>query len=300
MTVLSAILPGARQVRAPLAAGATWLLTIWLAIEPGLAESTKATGIYASLVRLSDATGNAVVLAVIGFLAYMLGSVTTSAVLALARDALPKAHRGNPVRSLVLARVFAADARLREHTEIASLDEAAARPEARDLFAPPAEEPFVRDGDNPVQITENLEVRIRRYGSWREAKLQLLSKDPQLYAELDRHEAERELRLALLAPLLALTIVVAVRVGPWYASLALAVTGLALLWVLKVQAAMAREWSERVLLDVIRNGTVTVPLLEQLDHDVDLLIQRLDRAEANADSLAKSDQRRREEAPNHA
>jgi hypothetical protein len=114
MNVLSAILPGARQVRAPLAAGATWLLTIWLAIEPGLGEPNKATGIYASVVRLSDATGTTVVLAVIGFLAYMLGSVTTSAVLALDRYVLPKASRGNPIRSLVVAKVWAAEDRLRE------------------------------------------------------------------------------------------------------------------------------------------------------------------------------------------
>jgi hypothetical protein len=282
MNVLSAILPGARQVRAPLAAGATWLLTIWLAIEPGLGEPNKATGIYASLVRLSDATGTTVVLAVIGFLAYMLGSVTTSAVLALDRYALPKASRGNPIRSLVVAKVWAAEARLREHTDVASLGEAAARPEARGLFAPPAEAPFVRTDDGPGQIRANLELRIRRYGSWRESKLQLLSADPQLYAEVDRHEGERELRLALLAPLFALTIVVAARIGPWYASLAVVATGLAVLWILKLQATMARESSERVMLDVVRNGTVTVPLLEQLDRDVDVLIQRLQPAETNS------------------
>jgi hypothetical protein len=261
MNVLSAILPGARQVRAPLAAGATWLLTIWLAIEPGLGEPNKATGIYASVVRLSDATGTTVVLAVIGFLAYMLGSVTTSA---------------------VLAKVWAAEDRLREHTDVASLGEAAARPEARGLFAPPAEAPFVRTDDGPGQIRANLELRIRRYGSWRESKLQLLSADPQLYAEVDRHEGERELRLALLAPLFALTIVVAARIGPWYASLAVVATGLAVLWILKLQATMARESSERVMLDVVRNGTVTVPLLEQLDRDVDVLIQRLQPAETNS------------------
>ena len=98
MGVLSALLPGARQVRRPLAAGVTWLLAIWLAIEPGLEEPDEATGIYASLIRLSDAAGKGAVLALIGFLAYMFGSVTTSAVLALDRHALPRASRSNPIR----------------------------------------------------------------------------------------------------------------------------------------------------------------------------------------------------------
>jgi hypothetical protein len=76
--------------------------------------------------------------------------------------------------------------------------------------------------------------------------------------------------------------VAAARVGPWYASLAVVVTGLAVLWILNVQATMARESSERVMLDVVRNTTVTVPLLEQLDADVEVLIQRLHPAEENS------------------
>src|SRR6185436_15667412 len=98
-----ALLPGARQVRAPLAAGAAWLLAVWLAIEPGLADPKNATGIYASLVRLGDLTGSAVVLGAIGFLAYLVGSVTTTAAMAVDARRAPRASAGNPIRSLVIA-----------------------------------------------------------------------------------------------------------------------------------------------------------------------------------------------------
>ena len=64
------------------------------------------------------------------------------------------------------------------------------------------------------RIVKNLEFRIRRYGSWRQTKLQLPGKEPKLFAEVDRFDVERELRVGLLAPLLTLTIVVAIRVAP--------------------------------------------------------------------------------------
>jgi hypothetical protein len=275
MNLLSALLPGARQVRAPLAAGATWLLAIWLAVEPGLADASEATGIYASLVRLDELAGGAWVIGVVAFLAYMLGSVSTSvAVLVDSHGAGRRAFLGNPVRALVLDRVWSASHRLRERTGF-TLEQAADHREAKDLFAPPAERPFVEAGDSDMEIVKNLEFRIRRYGSWREAKLQLLGKEPELFAEVDRLDAERELRVALLAPLLTLTIVVAVRVAPWYASLAVAGVGLVLIWILWAQSAMARSMSERAILDVVRVGSVTVPLLARLDHDVDVLAERL-------------------------
>ena len=66
----------------------------------------------------------------------------------------------------------------------------------------------------------------------------------------------------------------AARIGPWYAAVAVLVAGLASS-ILKLQATIARDASERVMLDVVRNGTVTVPLLEQLDQDLDALISRL-------------------------
>ena len=76
-----------------------------------------------------------------------------------------------------MARVAAAENRLRQQTGLSGLGEAAARSEARHLFAPPAEVPFIREGDGSNDVAANLEMRIRWYGSWREAKLQLLSAD---------------------------------------------------------------------------------------------------------------------------
>jgi hypothetical protein len=292
MNLLTALLPGARQVRAPLAAGAIWLFAFWLALEPGLPSAGHATGIYASLVRLKDLGSGLWAGAVIAFLAYMLGSVSTSvAVFAesrgLARTNSGLAKRlGSPIRGLVVDRVHAAEGRLKADTGF-SLGQGAGQPQGRGLFAPPAEVPFVAPGAAWQQIVPSLEWRIRRYGSWRQTKLQLLGKEPELFAEIDRYDAERELRVALLVPMFALTVVVALRVERWYASLAVVVGGLLLIAIMLVQSALARSMSERALVDAVRIGRVHVPLLERLDADVEILRERLGPKDASdiGDSL---------------
>jgi hypothetical protein len=76
VTVLSALLPGVRAVRAPLAAGFILFLAIWLAVEPSVPQrSADATGIWASLVRLDTVASTAVVVAIVSFAAYVAGSL---------------------------------------------------------------------------------------------------------------------------------------------------------------------------------------------------------------------------------
>jgi hypothetical protein len=75
--VLMNLLPGLRDLRAPLAAGYLWLITLWLALDrlgwlP--AKRPAGTGEVAQLWSLGGTLGKTVLLAALTFLAYLVGS----------------------------------------------------------------------------------------------------------------------------------------------------------------------------------------------------------------------------------
>ena len=74
--MLTSLLPGLRELRAPLAAGYIWLLAWWLAFEPRLADRAEATDLLQSLYRLDDALSGFGLAAVASFVAYLAGSLS--------------------------------------------------------------------------------------------------------------------------------------------------------------------------------------------------------------------------------
>jgi hypothetical protein len=90
------LLPGLRQIRAPLAAGYLWLLTILLIVEPGLPSRADARGLPRSVIELVDAAGPIATAVAVGFLAYLVGSVSDDLTSTLAR----RIGRGAPQRIL--------------------------------------------------------------------------------------------------------------------------------------------------------------------------------------------------------
>jgi hypothetical protein len=75
--VLTSLLPGLREIRAPLASGYLWLLVVWLLIEPHLAaKQENMTAIVASLTRLAEAASPVGVGAAATFVAYVMGSLS--------------------------------------------------------------------------------------------------------------------------------------------------------------------------------------------------------------------------------
>ena len=67
------ILPGLRELRAPLASGYLWLLTFWLTFAPLVPPMSGATGIWADINRLGSAVGRSGALAAATFAAYIIG-----------------------------------------------------------------------------------------------------------------------------------------------------------------------------------------------------------------------------------
>jgi hypothetical protein len=75
--VLGSLLPGVREVRAPLAAGYTWLLVAWLLY--GSDASQHPTGVALDLKRLRETISTAGAAVAVGFVAYMIGVFSIAA-----------------------------------------------------------------------------------------------------------------------------------------------------------------------------------------------------------------------------
>lgn len=89
--MLASLLPGLRDVRAPLAAGYLWLVAAWVVFEPALPERTTAKGAVASLYRgggVLSVLGRGIALS---FAAYLLGSLSSNTLTPRLRRFLPKA-----------------------------------------------------------------------------------------------------------------------------------------------------------------------------------------------------------------
>lgn len=78
MNLLSSLLPGFREVRAPLVSGYLWLFLLWLLLEARDALPTKSDGeLYRDLFRLGDLIGPVGLAAVASVIAYVAGSLVT-------------------------------------------------------------------------------------------------------------------------------------------------------------------------------------------------------------------------------
>jgi len=74
--VLASLLPGLRNIRAPLAAGYVLLLAAWLWLVPILSPLPTESGVVADLYSLYTAASRAVAIAAMTFAAYLIGVVS--------------------------------------------------------------------------------------------------------------------------------------------------------------------------------------------------------------------------------
>jgi hypothetical protein len=74
--MLTSLLPGLRELRAPLAAGYLWLITAWVALASRIPTTEAASGILKDIYRLGQAVGKPGVIAAVTFAAYVIGILT--------------------------------------------------------------------------------------------------------------------------------------------------------------------------------------------------------------------------------
>ena len=76
--MLASLLPGLRDLRAPLAAGYLWLAAGWLYFAPQLPASVNdADGVLKDIYRVADASNPVAIAAGLTFIAYLLGILST-------------------------------------------------------------------------------------------------------------------------------------------------------------------------------------------------------------------------------
>jgi hypothetical protein len=221
--MLGSVLPGLRELRAPLAAGYLWLLGVWLmwgdAIPKATDEKPPAVDRLYRLEPIITDLGLAIV-ASVG--AYLVGSIAID-VQRVVGAWIAGLHRPKAPR-LPMTRAG-------EATLVPWLDERA--DEAWQALEPkPA-------GASPNETLSRVRAQTAEYlASRRELlKTRLLDLSQSLHSEVDRPDAEATFRMALWPPLAVLGAYLALQVSPLWALVLVAPALLAWQWrALRLQA----------------------------------------------------------------
>jgi TPR repeat protein len=227
--VLASLLPGLRELRAPLAAGYLWLVAAWLAFAGLIPRPDQADGIFKDVYDVAIAAGAPATAAAASFAAYLIGVLSVQAT-ATAMPMLRVLRRrrviGDGLRPGVATPSAAGKRALRE----AVLDQLADRylkdaelaKRLEETRAVCAEARPVTDPDTRRAL---LDVRfdVDWYARAFEQDLALMplrllgeEKEREIYGEFDRLRAEAEFRASVALPLAAVVGVVAWRVSPWW------------------------------------------------------------------------------------
>ena len=281
--MLAHLLPGIREVRAPLAAGYLWLLALWVALEPVLPDERDATGVVESLYRLADGLSAVGVGVAVSFAAYLVGSLSISLfglplgkwhgrrdLSAQARDALAELARATRSELERILSISGVDVEqlLDESRVIAEVAlpggnrkilykrrRRGRRPHPRGPgSAQPRDFEAEQQGRIAFAVTRELDVI---------ATTRLLGRDQELYSAIDRLRAETEFRRAIVPPIVFGGLAVGLRVpGPWW--LLVGVVTLALAAGLMVDSIALQRRVNDLLLDVLTDNRVQSPILDRL------------------------------------
>ena len=318
--MLSNLLPGLRELRAPFAAGVLWVLAAWMALEPDIPTEVMATGVAWSVYRLRALLQPVAAGAAAGFIAYLVGSLSV----AISSDAIKASFpvhitrkRRRPFNTLspaALGALYRAAAQAREDIEavgefttlqveealmrhVADLDGLTQVPIRRlrrrvvnllDRLFPrrrvdKRRREIMRHESDPSieERVDHLVVRLVVSELDAVSTVRLLGKEPDLYSAIDRHRAEVEFRVAVMPPLLALFLVVATRADGGVARLVPVIVGVVSVAGLYWDALKQQRQSRSLLIDAASYGRVQFLALEQLTRMVAGVEQMSRRAAAH-------------------
>jgi hypothetical protein len=272
--VLASILPGLRELRAPLLAGFLWLTCLWLWIDlPTRAEADERGGPSRALLELGDALGRPGLLAVATFAAYIIGSLSEE----VRRLGTPHAAALFPTNALEWREQLRFMSLSGEDSLTRYLDDALralatkARAKGYEDVRIPLNEPqdMVADGVH-LADWETLMPIVRPQIPYDLPliRTRLLVNHPELAAEYDRLQAEANLRYAFLLPGVALLITLAVQDSAFW--LIGVVVALALAW----QGVQRQREAGDVLADALLAGTVSAPVIDRYEATLEAAPER--------------------------
>jgi hypothetical protein len=229
LEMLATILPGVREVRAPLAAGYAWLIVGWVLFHDSFPSKGEARGPLKDLYALEGVGRDVGVAVIVSVIAYLLGSVVIETQVRLGRVLARGLQRRMGPMWEDLATVLAGSMH-----ERAGLDRPYAAGFRRGLSGTAAGAGVL------LSTLREMKVKPERtafglalaYISENRAilKTRLLDVSPELHTEVDRPDAEATFRMALWPPLAALILCFMTSVNVFYAA------GLV------VPAALAWQW----------------------------------------------------------
>jgi hypothetical protein len=272
--MLASLLPGVREIRAPLAAGYLWLFALWLALEP-FPSAEEATGLEAAVIDLADAGTPVAVAVVLSFVAYLVGSLADVLVRGYRRWLLtPVNAYGGPSggrRMLGVPNLVCSSNSYGSLQVVAAgrVREAESKLEAvgKSLESLPnefaARKQFVPSGGTLAR-TVSAQVTDLAFFELPLISTRLMWEQPELFSAVDRLRAEAELRWALPLPLVVTLCVLAIR-GHWTWILGLLVVVLML-----YQAGRREREAGDLVVDAIWIGRVEAPAFERLRRAVEL------------------------------
>ncbi|WP_427165976.1 hypothetical protein ACQF4J_16690 [Streptomyces sp. C1-1] len=233
--MLANLLPGLRDVRAPLSAGCIWLLTLWLIVEHRVPTREQAHGVWASLYRLGGLLGPAALLASAAFAAYLIGAML---MVRVATVNVQEARKTARLRNIQMA--------LRPRVSKLAFDDLIRFLQTQGRVPVPGQgevrDPRREQGERGLV---NLVARDV-LGETRQLRIKLLIANYDLFNEYDRAVGEAEFRKNVAYALVGLAAALSRLYSPWWA----------LMLIVPLRLYIAGVGSERVANDVIIQAVV--------------------------------------------
>jgi hypothetical protein len=278
--VLSSLLPGLRDVRAPLAAGYVFLFDLWLTFADGIPSAEEATGVAASIYRLEEVVSSFGLAVAISFVAYLLGvffDAASNPLIRLERAVeapVRKAFRvPAPRRGVneIYERFIKGEVQILERerkVRSLSVDDAfraIARTNASYGYGTHLDPHLAGDfGQRPLEesgasLSDAVSDQALASDRTRVLTQLMTTSDLQpLYGEYDRQKSEARFRTAIFLPLVMLLIVLSVAEHPLWSLLVIGPV------YLLVQAGSLTRRAEDSLTGAISSGRLVSPFLTTL------------------------------------
>ena len=280
----ASVIPGLREVRAPLISGYLWLFGVWLAIAPGLPSKAEATGVIADILELQSHLPLLGTLVLVSVLAYLVGSLAEALVArswnqqatsppivvpALSLKGRQSLREISDREALALSHTFEAHGGLAaalvappQRTDIPEISQILKRAgnylknvTGGQAWTAPNEQSAIAYISLALMDTLESDLELVR--------LRMLATQPELHSQADRFGTEAELRFAAVPPLVLIATVLVFR---WSAAWVMGWLGALVLW---YQGRERRQKSGAILVEALRLGQVSTPMLDRFREEQD-------------------------------
>lgn len=251
--MLANLLPGLREIRAPVVSGYLWLAFFFLVLHSDLPSSSHPGKVLQPLFDLFDDLSTLGVATVASVAAYLVGSAMQEVLKLIGRLLSP----GKPLYAAPGTHISVNGRRSLARSVGTQVDRITRR-----LFqvALSPGEHGIDDAPEPEAVVRELPV----------VRMQLLGEDPELVGELDRLQAEADLRITVAAPLAALAIFLALEASYGWA------VGLVPAAMLLVQGYQRQREAGDFLAGVLHSGRTSAPVVTDFEISVNAALERTD------------------------